>query len=451
MRGPPFGAGSARGPAMSAPGMERPLHHRYFVAAIATVITVGAGWGVGLLWQIAAAGRFTGVSLQDINAHGQAQIDGWVGLFIMGFALQMFPPVWHVRLAGRRWRWLPLAAMLGGVILRSVAMSAPLGASGPPLALAGSGLQVAATALFAWMLVRTFRRSLERLQPWMGFVFLAVGCLVAQAILDGWHTWRTMVASSREVLLAQVSTFQAPLRDLQIHGLALCMILGVSQRFLPPFLGVSSTPARRGWFSLSTIAAGLVLESTFFIALRLTGDHRWAAGLFLGWVMLAVGCGAVVLPWSLWRRPPRNQRSALFIRLAYAWLGMSLAMLLLLPMYQAVSGLPFSHAYYGAIRHAVTVGFVSQMIVGVSMLVVPLTPRDATLRPTLVLLNLGCFLRVTLQVASDWTPFAFRVIGASGVLELTGLLVWAAVLSRGLLGQPWRRAEETPAVSLGGP
>src|SRR5262245_38010384 len=219
---------------MSAVSSERPLHHQYFAAAIATVLTVGASWGVWLLFQVGVAGRFTGVSLQDVNAHGQAQIDGWVGLFIMGFALQMFPPVWHVRLAGRRWRLVPLAAMLAGVVIRSVAMSVPLGAIAPPLALAGSALQIAATALFAGMMVLTFRRSLEPVHPWMGFVFLAVACFVAQALFDGWHTWRTQMAPSREALLAQVATFQAPLRDLQVHGLALCMILAVPQRFFPP-------------------------------------------------------------------------------------------------------------------------------------------------------------------------------------------------------------------------
>src|SRR5215472_12012338 len=172
---------------MSARSQARPLHHQYFMAAIATVVTVGAGWGVWLLFQIALAGRFTGISLQDVNAHGQAQIDGWVGLFIMGFALQMFPPVWHAQLAGRRWRLVPLVAMLAGVVLRSVAMSAPVGASGPPLALLGSGLQVGATALFGGMLLLTFRRSVEPIHPWMGFVFLALVCFVAQALLDGWH------------------------------------------------------------------------------------------------------------------------------------------------------------------------------------------------------------------------------------------------------------------------
>jgi hypothetical protein len=299
------------------------------------------------------------------------------------------------------------------------------------------------------MLALTFRRSLERVQPWMGFVFLAVACFVAQAAFDGWHTWRTQVAPSREALLAQVATFQAPLRDLQIHGLALCMILAVSQRFFPPFLGLPETSPRRGWLGLVAIAAGLLLESTLFVALRLTGDHRWGAGLYLGWILLALGVVLVVWPWRLWRPPTRNARSASFIRLAYAWLGLSLVMLLLLPAYQAVSGLPFSHAYYGAIRHAVTVGFVSQMIIGVSTLVVPLIPRTARLQPTLILLNLGCFLRVSLQVASDWTPGAFRVIGASGMFELLALLFWAAILWRGLLGRVPRPTEVPAGAQLG--
>jgi hypothetical protein len=428
---------------------ERPLHFQYFLAAIATVVTVGAGWGVWLLWQVSVAGRFTGVSIQDVNAHGQAQIDGWVALFIMGFALQMFPPVWHVRLVGRQWRLLPLAAMLAGVVIRSVAMSAPLGPSAPWLSAVGSVLQLVASVVFAVMLVATYRRSIERLEPWVGFVFLSVTSLVAQVLLDGWHTWRMMVAPGREELLAQVATFQAPLRNLQVHGLALCMILGVSQRFLPPFLGTRGTGVRNGWLGLGAIGTGLLLESTLFVLLRHTGDHRWAAGLYLGWVLLAVGIAAVVLPWRLWRPPDRNGRSGAFIRLAYAWLAVSLAMLLLLPAYQAASGLPFSHAYYGAIRHAVAVGFVSQMIVGVSILVVPLTPRTATLRPTLLLLNLGCLLRVGLQIASDWTPYAFRVIAVSGVLELSALLLWAGVLVRSLLGRETRAAAAPSNASLG--
>jgi len=82
-------------------------------------------------------------------------------------------------------------------------------------------------------------------------------------------------------------------------------------------------------------------------------------------------------------------------------------------------------------------------------MVVSLTPRTATLRPTLVLLNLGCFLRVSLQISSDWTSSAYPVIGVSGVLELIALLLWVAVLWRGLLGQVPRRVEIPVGTPVG--
>jgi hypothetical protein len=285
------------------------------------------------------------------------------------------------------------------------------------------------------MLVWTFRRSLASLDPWVGFVMLALASFVLQAAFDGWHVWMTMAAPNREALLRQVSTFQAPLRDVQIHGLALCMILGVSIRFLPPLFGLPEVSRSRGWGALLAIGTALVAECVFFVLLRTTGRAHWGVALWAAWLLLAAGCAMVALPWRLWQAPARQAATAKFVRAAYAWLGLSLVMLMLLPAHRAVSGLPFSHAYYGAIRHAVTVGFISQMIVGISSTVVPLVPRRAALRPTFVLLNVGCGLRVGLQVATDWTPHAFRLIGISGVVELVGLSAWAVVL----VAQMWQR------------
>ena len=47
-----------------------------------------------------------------------------------------------------------------------------------------------------------------------------------------------------------------------------------------------------------------------------------------------------------------------------------------------------------------------------------------------VLINLGCTLRVTMQTLTDFTPAAFPIAGASGILELTGLAIWGAHLWR---------------------
>src|SRR5687767_10207108 len=69
------------------------IYRRFFLAGILLVLTAGASWGALLLWQIGMRGKFTGVSIHDVNAHGHAQIFGWVGLFIMGFGYQAFPRI----------------------------------------------------------------------------------------------------------------------------------------------------------------------------------------------------------------------------------------------------------------------------------------------------------------------------------------------------------------------
>ena len=119
------------------------------------------------------------------------------------------------------------------------------------------------------------------------------------------------------------------------------------------------------------------------------------------------------------------------------------ALLVLEPLHLQATGTAFSHAYTGAIRHAVTVGFISQMIVGVALHVVGKlnAVRDTSpLWSVFVLLNLGNTGRVALEIATDYTPAAFRWMGATGFIELAGLALWAFHLARPMLAKAWRPA-----------
>src|SRR5208337_2276971 len=78
------------------------IYRRYFLAGIAVVLSAGASWGAWLLWAIGLNGSFRAVSVHAINAHGEAQVFGWVGLFIMGFAYQAFPRIWQTTLVAPR-------------------------------------------------------------------------------------------------------------------------------------------------------------------------------------------------------------------------------------------------------------------------------------------------------------------------------------------------------------
>lgn len=101
-------------------------------------------------------------------------------------------------------------------------------------------------------------------------------------------------------------------------------------------------------------------------------------------------------------------------------------------------GTPFSHAYTGAIRHAVTVGFISQMILGFgSHVVARMNDLDERRLPSLwsvfILLNVGNTARVTLEIATDFTLAAYAPMGITGFVELLGLAIWAFHVARPLL------------------
>lgn len=431
------------------------IYRRFFLAGIAIILTAGATWGALLLWKIAFVGDFTrSNSIHDVNAHGHAQIFGWVGLFIMGFAYQAFPRVWHSRLAAPRLAVLAFVLMIVGLITATVSMTlAQQWRLAVPMALLGGVLETVAVVIFVGQIAATFVRSGARLEPYVGFVLVALFWFVSMSAMSAWHGYTTMSATTTESLLSYVATYQAPLRDLQIHGLALFMILGVCQRMLPGLYNLPKIEDRRAWQALAVLTAAVVGEVVLFVAYRWSGRHALAGLLMIPWLMLAGGVVMVAWPWRLWRPLPESDRSAKFIRTGYAWLAVSLVMLLLLPVHQYASGIRFSHAYYGAIRHAITVGFISLMIMGFAAKVVPTlngvdTRRLSGLWGPFLLVNVGCFLRVSVQSLTDWHPLFFAFIGISGTLEVAGLAWWGAGLVRIMLRG---RSEESQLVQLNAP
>jgi uncharacterized protein involved in response to NO len=453
---------AAEGPAESTPpptpGPADAIYRPFFKAGIAVVLTLGAVWGAYLLLRIGFTGKFAAAGLHEVNAHGHAQIFGWVGLFVMGFACQAFPRFKHTTLAFPRLALASLVLMLLGIVGRSV--GEPLAGAYPwlvPVAVSSSVLEVVAIGLFVWVIAVTWRRSGKGLAFYDGYLIASLFWFVVQAVYETVYLAATLSASGREELLGLVATWQGPLREVQIHGFALLMILGVSQRIFHPFYGL---PAPRRTLSLVVLVLlnlAVVGEVAGFLLMRGQG-RTWAALWYGSTLLLAGSVVALVRSWRIFSRPSNPDRSLKFLRAAYTWLFVSLAMLVLLPFYQRgllpwlapgseAAHTGFSHAYYGAIRHAITVGFVSLMIVGVAAKVVPtLNGVDVHALSRLwlpfVLLNAGCALRVTGQVLTDFTPAAFPFAGVSGLLEVTGLAVWgvhlwAVMNGRARVSEPW--------------
>ncbi len=426
------------------------LYAPFFKAGIAVALTAGAVWGAILLWRIALSGSFTAISIHDVNAHGHAQIFGWVGLFVMGFAYQAFPRMRHVELWRPGLAWLTWVLMLVGLVARSI---------GEPLhdlpamrfaAVGGAVAELVAIGLFALVIARTVGRSGAPRDRTDAYVFAAIGLFLVQAAGELALLLATTGAASRVALLGVIATWQAPLRDIQIHGFALLMILGVGLRMFPALFDLPAPRAslvRRGFFLLLAALAG---EVGFFLLMRTTGSHAWGGPLYLSILLLAGTCTALTARWLKPLHAAPAERSRKFVQAGAAWLNISMLLLVLAPLYvfvllplapwlsasgaRAVS-IGFSHAYYGAIRHAVTVGFISLTILGMAAKVVPtlngVDPRR--LRPLwlpFLLVNAGCALRVSLQIATDLAPLAYALVGISGVLEVLGIGLWGVHLWR---------------------
>jgi len=256
-----------------------------------------------------------------------------------------------------------------------------------------------------------------------------------------------------------VATWQGALRDIQIHGFALLMILGVSQRIFHHFYGLPEPSQRLSRVALVCLNAAILGEVVGLVLHRL-GGPAWIALWYASVLVLAGTVAALVWNWRLFAAPAEPDRTLKFLRAAYVWLLTSLVMLVLLPAHQHLlvpwlapgseaAHLHFSHAYFGAIRHAVTVGFISLMIVGVAARVVPtlngVDPRRLSkLWGPFLLINGGCALRVAGQTLTDFVPVAFPGTGVSGVLEVLGLTMWVVHLWRIMSG---RFGLETPEAS----
>lgn len=419
------------------------IYRPFFLSGMASVLTAGCLLGAIALLGIAFKGSFTAPEWTPyVWAHANSQLFGWIGLFVIGFSLQQHAP--SVARSGafhRLARW-SLGLMAAGILLRFGAE--PLArvdrGVGLPLGVVACLMQVVAVALFFANTTVNRHRTGERL-PWSAA--LVFGSLFWLAVVAAAEPFVFLAShqSDPDASLAFVARWFGPLREAQFLGFASTMVFAVASSKFSSCLGFA--PPHRGLallgFAAWTLGLGariggwLHTHGTGFAAGSET-VYRW------GGVLLAMGAVAVAASLRLYEERREQNPSQKFLRAAFGWLLFAGLLLVLEPIHLGSLGAPFSHAYTGAIRHAVTVGFLSQMIVGVALHVVTRInglPHGAIgpLWSVFILLNLGNAARVGLEVATDFTPAAFAPMGATGFVELAGLAIWATALARAM----WRR------------
>jgi uncharacterized protein involved in response to NO len=426
---------SASATAEFTPSIADTIYRPFFLAGIATVLTLGCLWGAINLLTIGLQESFSAIKYSWVLAHGHAMVFGFVGFFIMGFAYQAVPRFKHTSLWRPRLAFSSLPLMIAGIVLQTVAhLLSPPSLS---LELIASVIQLSAVIIFAGVMVQTMRQAGKR-ELYDRFLYAALTWFLIAAIANPVIFKLFELAGSREQMLFNLATFNIPYRDVQLLGLAIVMILGISFRLLPHAYGLREPSRRWVSFVFWGVNASILAGAVFFIVGMTTGNHWLLMLQWLASIVLLVVAIATPFQYRLFGAVAENEndRSLKFIRAAHVWFIVATAMLVFTPIYNfgiympiTGSHIPFSHAFFGAYRHALTVGFIMMMIVGVSSKVVPTLSgvdvrRANSLWPTFVLLNLGNLTRVSFQIATDFSPAAYRVMGVSGFIEVVGLALW---------------------------
>ena len=426
-------AAAASAPTDEAPTAVVPAPHRFapfLLAALGVTMTLGATLGAINLARL--TGTWGALPRASVWAHAYAQVFGFVALFVMGVAYHVVP-----RFLGRslsRATWPTLVLQVGGVLMMSVSYLVPDGRLTYPARLAAALALISAAGLFALHIVGLIRaapRSPERFEPW----------LVAGA------AW-LVVASGLTLVVAATGdpTWHHVLWPAGLYGFAGSWIFGVARRILPVFLGWRTRWPRQAMLIYGTYQVGVVAWSvgawpaqTPALSLGLAMSRGLGAILLLG----AVTAFTATIGISSRRRGvPSDPHSGYepYIRCAWMWLFVALATGPLWTLGALASG------RYGAIlmldfsSHALALGFITQMIVGISTRVLPVFTGHAlwshrATRAVLWLLNGAVAIRgLQAIVAAGFWPGAWPAIALSGPVAVAAIVLFSINVAMTLRG-----------------
>lgn len=455
---------------------SRPRHAAFIpgfaAAALALALVPGFGvaaWLTGrLIWGGGPPANWVGLA----QAHGHAQVFGWLGLFIMGVALYFLPrfsgaPLRHAVAAAWIWR-----LVLAGIAGRCLAQALPLGRLGPPLLALAVLAEIAGVLLYVALQTLTVRRAV--IDPRHRAIGAVRPLLLASLI--GWTTSALVGGSAALAAAAQGHTavdagWNLLAVDLFIGLVLLPVALVFAYRTFPLYLRLPAPTWPLGRLTAAyLIAAACQLIPT---ALVLAGFDGWPRLGALG----DIGRGLVLLyfivrldlltrrqkPWTVHRqgtppdqpklhRKPRALpdygefgRFEWLLYGAFVWLAIAAFMDLysglgiLAGLWAPVDGDTLRHAYLGGFATLLLLGMAPRMIPG-------FIHRRGVAHPWLVDVSFylaapAVALRILALPAAQFWPWA----GWYTLFGLTGAAAWLAVLA--LAGNLWATWKKVPAAT----
>ena len=355
-----------------------------------------------------------------MEGHGHAQVFGWIGSFILGIGFYSQPT------RGRSVVRIPLASFAlwtTGVGMRWAAniygwhwrVAVPLSATFELIAVL---LFLSAAAHHKLPNHLVVPRKKQHMELWMISVLLGTAGLTGAIIFNFVECVRLAIAGASPSF---PHTLDQKYLVILGWGFIVPVVWGFSARWLPAFLGI--VKPRAGLFR-----AALLLDVLGVVA-GVSGALKIAV------LFLAVGAGLSGFALRLMEHPRTKAKTLgvhasfpVFARIPYLWLAIAGAMSVWAAFADLHGGI------WGASRHALTVGFAATMVFAIGPRILPHFGGIYRIFSTrlmlaaLLFLQVGCTLRVSSEPLAyeDILPFAWKVLPISGMLELTGVLIFAA-------------------------
>lgn len=396
----------------------------YILVGLFFMLIPGTLVGVVNLFSISSERSASGASAAWIDAHGHAQLFGWVGTFILGIVYYNLPNLRKTADAHFKVGWLILLLWSSGVLMHWTSgfwqwqtnIWLPFSAV---LELSAAVLFIAASSQSHRMQSQSNRKIDNATKA---VVIGSFGLLLSLGLL-----------------LFHVASGGAPLdahsRLLVVSALVWIFIVpvatGLSARW---FKAVAGTAAYRPRLFMGGIL-GLYAGTAFYL---LSWNVAGASIIF-------VSVAAIVNALRIFAAFPSGPKISgihasfrTFLQVAYGWLIVAA----LLGLCSALE--PSATGFGGASRHAITVGFMSTLVfcIGPRMLPAFLGRRSlfspALMFSSLLAINCGCLLRVSSQILSyqQINEFAWIVLPASALIELIGFLIFALNMLLTLNSEP---------------
>lgn len=415
---------TAKPTAQEAVSRERALQRLvtvFICTGLVFLLLPGTFLGVWNLIEISTRHAAYAPSAAWIQAHGQAQMFGWIGTFIIGigfyslskmgrlqpFAIKRGWQSWILWTLGISLHWLT------GVYAWQWRIMLPT----------SSALQLAGFLVFFWTVRRHSPKSgsnpaeKPRAMPiWMRVVVAATFAFLIALL---WNVAVSLCAAFAEGTPTLPVPADAHLILISAWGFLVMTVWGFNARWLPVFLGLPQPHAR-----------GLLIAVASLVAAIVAGI---AAAPVVSSVLLIAAALAAILALHVFQpsmQPPKLQgihpSFPYFVRGAYVWLLVAASLSLFAALFDRHGGIG------GASRHALAVGFLATMVFSIGPRILPafcgmrVLFSKNLMFASLALLNLGCLLRVCceIQAYEHNVTLAWKVLPFSAVIELTAVALF---------------------------